>query len=96
MKNLISDFLQHLREYHKKLEKAFIMWYIETQFGRGVEHIITDGPNDGGIDVVVKFSDVWYILQSKFNNAIFKNRKPAALSTADYDKFDKLPEYFED
>jgi len=62
----------------------------------GGEIVITDGPKDGGIDAIVERGNSIYIVQSKFNDAIFSGREPTPLPISFYNDFDKLPEFFKD
>lgn len=95
MKINTKDFLTELRRINSvDLPKAFLRWYIETKFGKKISPMITDGARDGGIDAVVEIDNSLYVLQSKFNEALFNNNKPIPLPISCYSEFDKLPEFF--
>jgi len=96
---LEKDFQNILKEImrvkNQPIERAFIHWYIDVQFG-DVDKIITDGPSDGGIDAIVRPKHVGggklvYILQSKYTNNVFKKRSPGTLNATCYKDFDALP-----
>lgn len=96
MEALIKDFKEELERIDcPNLERAFLKWFIKTKFG-DVTYEITDGKHDGGIDAIIKVNDTTFVIQSKFNQAIFNNRTPPALSVSIYSEFDKLPKTFKD
>jgi len=72
LKKELIEFKKKLNEISREKKSpiylAFIHWYISTTFGE-VEHIVTDGPGDGGIDAIVKLDGIRggkliYVIQS--------------------------------
>jgi len=106
-KILVTKFRQELLEESRRhaerleLETAFVHWYVKTKFGGDCRYTITDGPNDGGIDAIVRLDGAGrrrvHVVQSKFSEEIFRNpnRNPSALSVSAYSDFDRLPDIFE-
>lgn len=79
----------------KRIETAFVHWYVDTRFEKKFDKKITDGPNDGGIDAVVFGDDTVFVIQAEFCNDIFVGKnKITTLSPKKYSQFDGLPDIF--
>lgn len=94
----LSEELENIRKKEKcSIESAFLRWFIYHNFERDCKFIITDGNHDGGIDAVLQKTSKKpqiIVVQSKYCNAIFKNKTPSPLSVPFYTDFDSLPDIF--
>lgn len=66
--NELKDHLSEEKYRKFEIEKAFIRWYIFARFGIDNEKsfVITDGKNDGGIDAILDYKGMKYVLQTKY------------------------------
>jgi hypothetical protein len=95
---LIQDeFLDAIREratleFDRKLQQAFVAWYIEAEFGTP-KWDFTDDARDGGVDAIIWRDDQApsvVIIQSKFRERI----GGALLSRIAYTEFDRVVDAF--
>ena len=95
---------KHLKNFEKRLksvmrkkrctiERAFIHWYCNAKYPNAKKTTITDGANDGFIDVVIEIdTDKFVVIQSKYNDAYTKPnpfKKIKRLHPPDYQPFDQ-------
>jgi hypothetical protein len=92
-----AEFLDAIREradlaFNRKLQQAFVAWYVDAEFGR-LEWEFTDDAGDGGIDAIVwrdGHSPSIVIIQSKFSERIGHG----LVSAKAYSEFDRVVEAF--
>jgi hypothetical protein len=66
-------------------ERAFIRWYIDARFGKGVERTIVDGAHDGGIDALVDLPTGVVVIQTKYGRpTTFSAPPPNALNAFEH------------
>lgn len=98
---VMKEWQTNIRSYqtkgprHLTIERAFVSWYLATRFGGAAETWVTDGARDGGIDAVVDFEGLTYIVQTEFSHIGLKHpRSGGPLSVKKYGQFDALPAVF--
>jgi hypothetical protein len=95
---LVQEFLDAVREraeahYRGRMDKAFVAWYVEAEFGKSAEWDFTDDTNDGGIDAVVRRPGERtpvVLIQSKFSERVGKT----LAGVQAYKEFDRVVEAF--
>lgn len=99
--NSIVGFREELEDIRKKqkvsIEGAFLRWFINHNFEKDARFVITDGPNDGGIDAILQRSSKKpqaIVLQSKYCAGVFDKKQSSPLSVSFYADFDSLPDIF--
>jgi hypothetical protein len=72
----LDNYLKNSREfaphYAKHKHHVFIRWFIKAHYGKS-QFLLTDGPNDGGIDAIIERPDSIVIIQSKYDTT-FKDK----------------------
>lgn len=92
-----SEFLDAVREraeldFNRKMQQAFVSWYIEAEFGKS-SWAFTDDVRDGGIDALVWLDNQIpsvIVIQSKFSERLGK----ALLGPKAYSEYDRVIDAF--
>jgi len=92
-----AEFVDAIREranleFDRKLQQAFVAWYVDAEFGR-VKWDFTDDAGDGGVDAIVwrdGQSPSVVIIQSKFTERLGSS----LLNPRAYTEFDRVVEAF--
>lgn len=83
------------REKKTRIERALVIWYVETRFRKKAEKRITDGPDDGGIDAVVFDGQKIHVIQAQISIGGLRDPLRASpLSPSKYIQHDALPDTF--